>query len=101
MFHSWLLPFAPVSFRRTRQARYHVALPSPYRLLRLERLEDRLAPATHIWIGAVDGSWSNNANWADNSSPAGDTSADLVFPSTATTFTTTNDITTPFGVQSI
>lgn len=101
MFHSWLLPFGPARPRRPRHARRRVALPSPDRLLRLEPLEDRLAPATHIWIGAVDGSWSNNANWADNSSPTGDTSADLVFPSTATTFTTTNDITTPFSVHSI
>ena len=26
-------------------------------------LEDRVTPANHVWSGAVDGNWSNAANW--------------------------------------
>jgi autotransporter-associated beta strand protein len=30
---------------------------------RLEMLEDRLAPATHNWIGPDNGNWNNNSHW--------------------------------------
>jgi fibronectin-binding autotransporter adhesin len=44
---------------------------NPSTRLRLEALEDRLAPATHIWTGpAVGGVWTNNANWTDSVNPA-------------------------------
>jgi autotransporter-associated beta strand protein len=31
--------------------------------LRVEPLEERLAPAIHVWTGPLDGLWSNTANW--------------------------------------
>ena len=51
---------------------------------RLERLEDRLAPAVDIWTGAGGGlgNWSNRFNWQGNVAPSpGD---DLVFTGTTT-----------------
>jgi autotransporter-associated beta strand protein len=99
MFRIWTGSFAQ---RKRRLIHRHpsVRLPKPRGPLRLEPLEDRLAPAVHTWTGAVDGSWANDANWLGGS-PAGDMSADLVFSSNAMNFINTNDITTPFGVQSI
>src|SRR5205085_4265246 len=47
---------------------------------RLERLEDRLAPATHTWTGAVNVEWTYNQNWREEVAPYQDTDADLVFP---------------------
>ena len=99
MFRTWTGSLAKGNRRRIRRDR-----PAPlhqlHRPLRLEPLEDRLAPAVHTWTGAVDGSWSNDANWAGGS-PAGDMTADLVFPSDAMNLVNTNDIETDFGVHSI
>ncbi|MFN4261141.1 MAG: beta strand repeat-containing protein [Gemmataceae bacterium] len=63
-----------------------------FRRLELERLEDRLAPATAIWTGAAgDGLWTTAANWNGGVAPvAGD---DLIFPDGAATLTVTNDFT--------
>src|SRR4051812_46875600 len=35
----------------------------------LERLEDRLAPATVSWIGPGSGNWSDAANWSRGGVP--------------------------------
>jgi autotransporter-associated beta strand protein len=51
----------------------------PARCLVVERLEDRLILATHIWTGATSNLWSLASNWTGGS-PFGDTSATLVFP---------------------
>lgn len=56
--------------------------------LAIELLENRIALATSIWSGAVDGLWSNNANW-DTPPVAGN---DLIFPSGAANLTNTNDL---------
>jgi autotransporter-associated beta strand protein len=69
------------------------------RRLQLEALEERMAPATHTWTGAASNLWSNNANWTGGS-PAGDASADLVFPGTAANLTNMNDL-TGLTIQSI
>jgi autotransporter-associated beta strand protein len=61
-----------------------------FRGLQLEWLEERLAPATYTWSGAVSNLWSNNANWAGGS-PAGDPNANLVFPSGAKNIDTNNN----------
>ena len=53
-------------------------------------LTGALSGATHTWTGTVSSSWSNNANWTGGT-PAGDPSADLVFPAT-TRLTSTDDI---------
>src|SRR5207247_9447488 len=54
--------------------------------LEMERLETRLAPATHTWTGAaLDGNWKTAANWQSNFVPTGGLDmvdghyADLVF----------------------
>jgi autotransporter-associated beta strand protein len=65
---------------------------------RLERLEDRSVPATFTWTGAASELWSNPANWAENRVPESGPEADidrndrLVFPQSATRFTSVNDI---------
>ena len=44
---------------------------------RVEPLEDRIAPATHVWTGlGADNLWSNGQNWT-NGSPASDVSGDV------------------------
>jgi autotransporter-associated beta strand protein len=47
----------------------------------LELLEDRLAPATHVWSGAVSSLWSDARNWSEGGHPYGDPNANLFFPS--------------------
>ena len=56
----------------------------------LEALEDRLTPTSHQWTGAVSEAWSDPGNWAGGS-PVGDSSAVLIFPTSATRFTSLND----------
>jgi autotransporter-associated beta strand protein len=59
----------------------------------LESLEDRLAPATHVWSGAVSELWSDYHNWSSGGSPVGDLAPILVFPagSEVARFTSKND----------
>ena len=56
--------------------------------LGLETLEVRLVPATSTWLGTVDANWLTNGNW--DTPPAA--SNDLVFPSSASQLTNTNNI---------
>jgi autotransporter-associated beta strand protein len=62
---------------------------------RLESLEDRFSPAVATWTGSnfsVDDNWSDSSNWAGDYAPhVGD---DVVFPSSAFTFTSNNDFAT-------
>src|SRR5262249_40118386 len=45
---------------------------------RVELLEDRLAPATHIWTGGGDGiHWSDGGNW-DTGAPANGEAGDII-----------------------
>src|SRR5437868_6204606 len=71
--------------------------------LRLEELEHRLAPATHIWTGGAglaDNGWVTASNWSlalptSVSFKDGDGQyPDLVFPSGATTLSTNNNLPT-------
>jgi hypothetical protein len=48
----------------------------------LERFEDRMVPATHIWTGAAGSSWLNPGDWLGGS-PFGDPSPHVVFPAMA------------------
>lgn len=59
--------------------------------LQVERLEDRLAPATHTWTGAVNDQWSTVSNWIGGP-PNGDANAVLLFPGNAANFTNRNDL---------
>ena len=79
--------FGPAA-RDARQTRR----PQPHCRPRLELLEDRLAPAVHQWTGAVNTLWSNAGNWIGGS-PAGDSSAVLIFPASGVTnYTSNNDV---------
>jgi autotransporter-associated beta strand protein len=61
---------------------------------RLEALEDRWAPATHIWSGAGSSAlWSNPQNWSSGGVPIpGEANPILQFPAFASHPTNTNDI---------
>src|SRR5262245_59115881 len=63
----------------------------------MEVLEARLAPVVSTWLGAVDGSWANDANW---DVPPVDGN-DLVFPAVLSQLTTTNDLTTASSFGSL
>jgi autotransporter-associated beta strand protein len=71
------------------RSRKRLARPHSTRL-EVECLEDRLAPATHIWTGAVSNLWSNGDNWIGGS-PAGDAQAVLSFQN-AGSFANQNDL---------
>ncbi|HEV3445804.1 MAG TPA: autotransporter-associated beta strand repeat-containing protein, partial [Gemmataceae bacterium] len=78
MFRNWL----PRTLKRTipplRQGR-RGASPRPSSRLRLEALEDRLAPATHIWVGpTVGGLWSAAANWNGGAPTSGEAGGTIV-----------------------
>lgn len=48
---------------------------------------------THTWSGAVDGAWSNPANWSSGGRPSNsESSITLIFPPGATRFNTTNNL---------
>jgi autotransporter-associated beta strand protein len=73
---------------------------------RLEVLEDRLVPATHVWSGASAGhseNWSDPRNWSSGGSPGGDPSATLVFPDHVSNLNSYNDdpFEDSFSVESI
>src|SRR5260370_31286102 len=76
MFRNWLLRTLTRTIQPLREGR-RGAGSRPSSRLRLEALEDRLAPATHIWVGPVMGRlWSTAANWnggAPTSGAAGGT----------------------------
>jgi autotransporter-associated beta strand protein len=80
------LRFLTPAGSRTRSAR-RASLPP-----RLERLEDRLAPATRVWDGGspTDSFWSSPANWDHDIAPVA-WADDLVFPATAARKASTND----------
>src|SRR4051812_3705081 len=62
-----------------------------HRQLRLESLEDRLAPATFTWTGAgSDALWTNAANWG-GTAPSGSATDDLVFPAASVQLTSINN----------
>jgi autotransporter-associated beta strand protein len=70
----------------------------------LEALEQRLAPAGYLWIGAAGPLWSANENWSsgesDQHAPYGDASAELFFAGSLP-FQTIHDFTGPTTMQSI
>ena len=70
--------------------------------LRLEPLENRLAPAVFTWTGQDgNGSWADKNNWLSNgvhTAPLGQGTDDLVFPAGVTSVTTHNDLTNPVQV---
>src|SRR5438067_1440771 len=73
---------------RSRRSWFSPPRPSPRRL-RVERLEDRAAPAVFTWDGRPDAggtspnaSFATGANWVGDVAPPTDGSADLVFPAT-------------------
>src|SRR5947209_14473756 len=110
MTHNWfqcLLNRKLTTQRQARSARAHRSLSR----LTLEQLEDRLAPATHFWIGGgANNNWSNGNNWIGGIAPTATeaTPIDLVFPTNAAAATTAkataasnNDITFTVPIDSI
>jgi autotransporter-associated beta strand protein len=71
MMRNWWRPFVGRKAPSSRRAGRPAAYPKRFYRLQVEHLEDRLAPANHIWTGAsaVDANWSTAANWANNSPP--------------------------------
>lgn len=63
----------------------------------MESLEDRLAPATSIWSGAIDNLWSTAGNW--DTAPT--TGSDLVFPITGANLTNNNDLSPGTSLNSV
>lgn len=60
--------------------------------LRLQRLEDRLAPAIITWDGGgADALWTNPINWLGDVAPTPNATDTLVFPAGAARLTNTND----------
>src|SRR5258706_7775338 len=56
-------------------------------------LTHSLSGANHVWSGAVDGTWSNPANWSSGGAPGmGEPSLTLAFPLNPVTYVTTNDV---------
>jgi autotransporter-associated beta strand protein len=93
--------FSQLSKAQRRDHRSSARFP-PSRPLTLEQLETRLTPATHVWSGAASTLWSNAANWSAGGSPAGDASADLVYPASgATRFTSKDDLPFDTPIRSI
>src|SRR5258708_6654951 len=68
----------------------------PFVRLRLEALEDRLAPTPYTWSGAAGASWSvggPSGNWSGGPAPSpADTNIQLAFPDGASNHTNNNDI---------
>ncbi|MFN4261501.1 MAG: beta strand repeat-containing protein, partial [Gemmataceae bacterium] len=101
MHSSWLGNLVKSSFSFTKRSRQRPkAKRVVFRKLELERLEDRLAPATAVWTGAAgDGMWTNPVNWNGGVAPSpGD---DLVFPNGVAILTTTNDFATGTAFSTI
>src|SRR5260370_38209599 len=79
MLLAWLRKLTYSHSQEGKRRQRTPAVRQPSRGLQLERLEDRLAPATHTWTGAVNNFWSNDAT-CRGGSPAPDANADLIFP---------------------
>jgi autotransporter-associated beta strand protein len=99
MLPTWLRKLTNPKSLASGRRRGTPAARKPSCRLQLEHLEDRLTPAVHTWIGGDGGYypdqiWSNPSNWKEGVSPAGDSSADLVFPASprGSNFATQNDL---------
>jgi hypothetical protein len=77
--------------RRDRPASRHQFKIGP----RLERFEDRVVPAVHIWSGAVSNSWVAGGNWSVGGTPFGDPSPTVIFPQVAVRHTVDVNLVVP------
>src|SRR5438132_7182680 len=78
MFRNWLPRTLTRTIKPLREG-HRGAGPRPSSRLKLEALEDRLAPATHIWVGpAVGGLWSVAANWNGGAPTSGEAGGTIV-----------------------
>src|SRR5690606_25296197 len=60
--------------------------------LNFEILEPRRLLAVHVWTGAVDGNWSNPANWQGGAPAAGESALEIEFGADAVRQTSVNDL---------
>src|SRR5260370_1811836 len=78
MFRKWVLRTLTRTIQPLREGRRGAGSRRSSRL-RLEALEDRLAPATHIWVGpVVGGLWSTAANWNGGAPTSGEAGGTIV-----------------------
>lgn len=62
--------------------------------LTVEHLEERLVPTVYTWTGSgANANWSTAANWSGGAAPTGVSTDQLVFASTGSQHTNTNDLT--------
>ena len=89
-FANWL--FSLFSNRSSRSPKARRPLQRWNRtMLRLEALEERLTPATHIWKGPAGGLWSASANWTGGVPVTGESGGTIVqFPGTGAATSTDN-----------
>ncbi len=95
MLHTWWCEQIKSRFQATKRPCQSVARRRLFQQPHLERLQDRLAPSTHVWTGGsmIDSNWSEKDNWKDGSVPTSDDSTQaLDFPNDAMRLTATNDI---------
>jgi autotransporter-associated beta strand protein len=93
MLHNWWRKLMNHRFGATSRGRRKTALQTLSRQLRLEILEDRLAPALHTWTGSTSAIWSVPGNWQGGAPVVGEPNITLTFPSLdAANFTNINDI---------
>jgi autotransporter-associated beta strand protein len=93
-------------FHITQRLASHARRPTAYsQSPRLEGLEDRLTPATHLWTGAAgagDLTWSNPTNWNGGVPTSGEAGGTiLIFPATATALKATTDDLTSLAADQI
>src|SRR2546430_987569 len=93
MLRTWLRRLANPKSRASGRRRPTLPGKLPRRL-QLEFLEERLAPALHIWTGAIDNLWSKPGNWGflQGAPTPGDLTQELRFPAGAQHSSNLNDI---------
>ena len=73
---------------RLQQFKKSHSLRPPRCPLKLESLEDRIAPTVNVWLNPIDGNWSDASNWSDGVPTVDD---DVVIDADGSEYTVTVD----------
>src|SRR5262249_24037094 len=94
MLRTWWRRYVQRNSRPSKQGGRWRVWPRLLRQPLLEKLEDRLAPASHTWTGnGGNALWSTPGNWSGGAPMNGETGPIiLIFDNTGTNRTTTDDI---------